>query len=163
MLPQMIEKERLPSNNNSSPITCCPGQLAFWTHMVKCHENAYSHKKISLFYFNIEGYWGLIKKKLKEIKSQMFLSMSLHLWKCFVLLQGVQKICQIIVFFSSQYWVKLGPKKDDHILLRLKKENNYSTIFWTPCKKAKHFQRCKDIDKNIWLFVSFNFFFIWPQ
>ena len=98
-------------------------------YMVQCHENAYSPKNLSLFAFNIEGYWGLIKKKLKEMKRQMFLSMSLHLWKCFVLLQGVQKICQIIVFFSSQYWVKLGPKKDNHELLRLKKENNYSTIF----------------------------------
>ena len=132
------------------------------THMVKCHENAYSPKNLSLFAFNIEGYWGLIKKKLKEIKSQMFLSMSLHLWKCFVFLQGIQKNCKIIVFFSSQYWVKLGPKKDNHELLWLKKENNYFTIFWMPCKKAKYFQRCKDIDKNIWLFVSFNFFFIWP-
>ena len=104
-------------------------------HMVKCHKNAYSPKNLSLFAFNIEGYWGLIKKKLKKIKSQMFLSMSLHLWKCFVLLQGVQKICQIIVLFSSQYWVKLSPKKDNHELLRLKKENNNSIIFWTPCKK----------------------------
>ena len=66
------------------------------------NENAYSPKNLSLFAFNIEGYWDLIKKKLKEMKSQMFLSMSLHLWKCFVRLQGVQKICQIIVFFSSQ-------------------------------------------------------------
>ena len=132
-------------------------------HMVKCYENAYRPKNLSLFAFNIDGYWGQIKKKLKETKSQMFLSMSLHLWKCFVLLQGVQKIYQIIVFFSSIYWVKLSPKKDNHKMLRLKKENNYSTIFWTPCKKAEHFQRCKGIDENIWFFVSINFFFIWPQ
>ena len=31
-------------------------------HMVKCHENAYSPKNLSLFAFNIEGYWGLIKQ-----------------------------------------------------------------------------------------------------
>ena len=46
--------------------------------------------------------WELLRPYKKEIegnKSQMFLSMSLHLWICFVLLQSVQKICQIIVFF----------------------------------------------------------------
>ena len=60
-------------------------------YMVRCHENAYWSKNLSFFAFNIEGYWGQIKKKLKETKSWKFLSISLHLWKCFVLLQGVQK------------------------------------------------------------------------
>ena len=46
--------------------------------------------------------WGLlrqIKKKLKETKCQMFLSMSLHFWKCFVLLQGVQKFIKSLFSF----------------------------------------------------------------
>ena len=42
------------------------------SHMVKCHENAYSPKNLSFFASNIEDYWGQIKKKWKEIKSPMF-------------------------------------------------------------------------------------------
>ena len=30
--------------------------------------------------------------------------------------------------------MNLGPKKDNHELLGLKKENNYSKKFWTPYK-----------------------------
>ena len=68
--------------------------LLTYIHMVKCYENAYRPKNLSLFAFNVEGYWGQIKKKLKETKSQMFLSMFLHLWKCFAFLHGVQKIAE---------------------------------------------------------------------
>ena len=120
--------------------------LVYKTHMVKWHENAYSPKNLSPFAFNIEGYWDLIKKKLKEIKSQMFLSMSLYLWKCFAFSHGVQNI-----FGPSftQYWEE--------------KKTMIWQNFWTPCRKRKHFQRCKDVDKNIWHFISFNFFFIRPQ
>ena len=63
-------------------------------HMAKCNENAYRPKNLSLFAFIGEGYWGQIKKKLKETKIQMFLSMSLHLWKCFAFLHGFQKIAE---------------------------------------------------------------------
>ena len=131
--------------------------------MVKCHENAYWPKNLSFFAFNIEGYWGLRKKKSEETKSWMFLSMSLHPRKWFVLLQGVQKNCQIIVFFFFSIWSENEVQIKIIKKFRNWKENSYLTTFEKPCKKAKHFQRCKDIDKNIWLFVSFNFFFIWPQ
>ena len=47
--------------------------------------------------------------------------------------------------------------------MRSKRKKIIWQFFWTPCKRTKHFQRCKDIDKNIRLFGSFNFFFIWPQ
>ena len=70
-----------------------------------------------------------------------------------------QNIIKSLFSFSPQYWVKLGPKKkDNNEFSRLKTENIFFTLFLTPCKKAKHFQRCKDIDKSVWiLFPSITF------
>ena len=36
--------------------TCLGVHIHIHVHMVKCHENAYSPKNLSLFAFNIEGY-----------------------------------------------------------------------------------------------------------
>ena len=49
-------------------------------YMVKCHEDAYWLETLSLFAFNIEGYWAHINKHKicakvrKIIQSQGFLS-----------------------------------------------------------------------------------------
>ena len=135
--------------------------LVYKTHMVKWHENAYSPKNLSPFAFNIEGYWGRIKKKLKETKSQMFLSMSLHLWKCFAFVHGIEKLqsnCLLFLVSTIHDYLLL-----DLVLLNKKKKTMIWQILWIPCRRTIHFQRCKDIDKNIWLFISFNFFFVRSQ
>ena len=47
---------------------------------------------------------------------------------------GPEKLKTIVLIYDKG--ILSNGKK---LLIELKKENNYCTIFWTPCKNAKHF------------------------
>ena len=114
-----------------------------YDYMVKCYENAYQPKNLSFFAFNVEGYWGQIKKKLKETKSQMFLSISLHLWKYFAFLQGVHKIVEkLFSFFSlNKSWLSFL----DLVSLNIEKKRKklFDTFFGRPVEEQIIFRGAK--------------------